>query len=79
MNETLVLFCFSSASFKSGVLSSHVSLQNVSPSDGEWGVLKVRNDTGESYWTGLVGDLAEGRADVCASSLTITEERHVRE
>ena len=47
------------------------SLSNVSPSDGEWG--RLNSTTG--LWTGLVGDLESGRADLCASSLTMTGER----
>ncbi len=53
-----------------------LSFTNISPTDRIWGLLKT-DPNGTAYWTGLVGDLASGKADFCASSLTMTHERLV--
>ena len=47
----------------------------VSPSDGEWGVLRERDD-GTGAWTGMVAQLKDGEADICGSSLSVTLARY---
>ncbi len=49
-------------------------MEVVHPSDGEWGRRRVGED-GSEVWTGMVGQLRSGEADVCGASLTVTAER----
>ena len=37
--------------------------------DGQWGGLK------DGKWTGMIGDIVNGRADIALASLDITQER----
>ncbi len=43
------------------------SLEWTPPPDGQWG-----SEREDGTWTGMVGMLAEGRADVCTTELTVT-------
>ncbi len=48
--------------------------------DGEWGVLRSganggANGSANSTWTGLVGQLERGEADLCFSGLVATSAR----
>ncbi len=45
------------------------------PEDGQWGVRKCQDDV--CIWTGMVGQLERGEADVCTAGLSMTPERRV--
>ena len=51
------------------------TLKKVQPEDRSWGGLVFDPQTNTSRWSGMVGMLAEGRADLCSATLTITKER----
>ena len=53
------------------------SLKTVQPEDGQWGTkvgTKADGSNG-SEWTGMVGELSKGRADLCGATLTMTQDR----
>ena len=39
------------------------------PEDNEWG--KIKKSGNESAWSGMIGEVAYKRADVCLSAITI--------
>merc|ERR1719192_3111697 len=43
--------------------------------DGDYGELERNNITGKQEWTGLIGELVTGRADLIVAPLTINPER----
>ncbi len=45
------------------------------PEDGQWGVRKCQD--GVCIWTGMVGQLERGEANVCTAGLSMTPERRV--
>ena len=47
-----------------------------SPEDGEWGVQRTR-ENGSTYFSGIVGDLARGDADLSASGINILPQRQI--
>ncbi len=49
-------------------------METIQPKDGHWGSL-VTLDNNETDWTGMVKQLIEKEADLCGSSLTVSEER----
>ncbi len=59
--------------------SLNFSSVTVTPDDGEWGVrrpLTPHGGDGDWYWSGMVGQLASGKADVSTAGLTVGAERH---
>ncbi len=57
-------------------IQSHMNftVTNQRPQDEQWGV-EMEYENGTKYWTGLVGDLVAGRADLSISGLTIHADR----
>jgi len=53
----------------------NLTVQYKSPEDGQWGGLKVNRATNETYWSGMVGELAYDRADVCTAFVGETKTR----
>ncbi len=47
----------------------------IRPPDGEWGA-KNDDNNGSDYWSGMVGQLARGEADIGAAGMTLTRERN---
>ncbi len=50
------------------------SIVSTSPVDRDWGVIRT-NDSGYSYWSGMVGQLSRGEADISPAGLTIRSDR----
>ena len=48
------------------------SIKAVSPTDGKWGALKDDNKT----WSGMIGELIEGKADISTAGLSRSLERN---
>ncbi len=50
------------------------TLRNYLPPDKEWGTAKV-HENGTKYWSGIVGQLATGQADMSSAGLVISSYR----
>ena len=52
--------------------SLNFSIKSVSPIDGKWGALKDDNKS----WSGMIGELVEGKADISTAGLSRSLERN---